>query len=143
VYLGACQAMDGFDRSAIGDWDAALEAGFDRVLLAPLVADAHLRSGNPRAAAALADSVLRDHPGHPALVRARAAASLAEGQPAEALALLYADAQQPQDPDAHYIVLRALFDGVARKTATATDVARFGTLAQAYLTRRLCRSGWR
>jgi predicted transcriptional regulator len=135
VFLAACQAMDGFDRSAIGDWDAALEAGFDRVLLAPFIADAHLRAGNAKAAAALADSVLREHPGHPGLVRSRAAAHVAEGRPAEALALLPAEAQA-QDLDTHYIVLRALFDGVARKTAPAADPSRFAALAQAYVDRK-------
>jgi predicted Zn-dependent protease len=136
VFLGACQAIDGFDRSAIGDWEAALEAGVDRVLLVPLIADAQLRSGNPRAAAALVESVLREHPGHAALVRSRAAAHLAEGRAAEALALLPSDVETLKDSDAHYIVLRALFEGVARRTATAAELSRFTTLSHAYLDRK-------
>jgi hypothetical protein len=136
VFLGACQALDGFDRSAIGDWEAALDAGLPRAPLAALVADAHLRAGNPRAAAALADAELRDRPGDSALVRSRAAAHLAEGRPADALTLLPSGDAPPEDADAHYIVLRALFEGVARRTAPAADIARFETLARAYVERK-------
>jgi Tetratricopeptide repeat len=136
VYLAACQAIDGYDRSAIGDWEAAIEAGIDRSALVPLLVDAHLRLGNSAAAQALAAAFLAEHPGDPAVTRGMAAALLATGRSADAIALLDASRiDAAGDPDTQYVLLKALFEHALNPAGAAKpdSTERFHKLARAYV----------
>ena len=137
VFLAACQAIDGYDRSAVADWDAAIEGGVDRTVLTPLLIDAHLRLGDAEAASTLANRLLSERPGDPAAVRGLAAAHVAAGRSADAITVLDANRiDASADPDTHYLMLKALFTSAMSKSgpgAEPSGIERFTRLAQAYI----------
>jgi hypothetical protein len=133
ILMGATRALDGNDREAIAAWDAAIAAGADAGAIAPLLVDALLRQGNATRAVELAQRAASVDPG---LVRRLAAAHLAAGRHADALRSLDARlAQQPDDPDAQWLALHALFAGFVNGSGPGSDAAgraRIGELAARY-----------
>jgi hypothetical protein len=135
LMLGAVRVLEGNDRDAIAAWEAAVEAGTDAQVVAPLVADALLRQGDAARAVAVAErSVDADHPD---IVRRLAAGQIALGRHADAIRVLEAAlARDPTDTEAQWLVLRALFAGFVAGTGPGADSAgraRLVALADQYV----------
>jgi hypothetical protein len=122
-YAGGCFAISGNDREAVAAWRESLSAGVPPAIVAPLLADAHLRLGEPARVREIAERYANDIRGDsitPRLARMH----LAEGRHEDALALLqpYLDTN-PGDLDAQYVRLHALFTGFVRGSGTGATPA--------------------
>lgn len=136
ILAGGLRALEGNDREALAAWDAALDAGGSRPILAPLMMNAWLRLGEPGRAVALGRAALT--PGaDPALARRLAAALVADRRHAEAVKTLDRHlALDPADSDAQWLLLHALFAEFATAAPAAADTAaqtRFGEIAARYI----------
>jgi predicted Zn-dependent protease len=134
---GAVRAVEGRERDALTAWRAAMKAGFDVAALTPLILDSHLRLSEAPQALELATRAVAARPGDPVLRRGLAVAQMASKQEAEAIAGLEAlVADQPEDQDARWLLMHALFAGhVSGQGAGATTQGkqRLRELAQAYV----------
>jgi hypothetical protein len=137
VLLGASRALAGNDREAIGAWQVARDEGFDAEVMAVLLIDAHMRLGEAARATEVAGAASSGGPPAPALARRVAMIHLASQREAEAVAALEPLLQEhPDDVDAQWLMLQALFTGLVRGTGPASDAAgraRFGALALRYI----------
>jgi hypothetical protein len=137
VVEGAVRAAEGRHREALATWTAAVTAGFDSVAMAPLLVDSHLRLGETAQALELASRSLSAHPTVPQLRRAMATAQLASNLESEAISGLDAHlAEHPDDQDARWLLIHALFAGYVRGQgpgATPQGRQRLGELAQTYV----------
>lgn len=131
---GAVRAIEGNDREALARWDAARAAGVSDGVLVPLMMEAHLRLGDTGRAIALGSAP--EVAGDVEVRRRMAAALLAAERLAEAIALLDAVlALQPDDLEAQWLLLRALFTGWVRGQGPGADAegrARLAGLAARY-----------
>jgi hypothetical protein len=134
---GAVRAIEGRERDALTAWTAAMNAGFDAAALTPLLVDSHLRLGEAPSALELATRAVAAQPGNSVLRRGLAAAQMASKQEADAIAGLEAlVTEQPEDQDARWLLLHALFAGhVSGQGASTTPQGkqRLRDLAQAYI----------
>ena len=137
VLLGASRALAGQDREALASWQAAVGAGVDETALRPLLMDAYLRQSDNQRATELGVAALAAHPGDATLIARVAAAHIAAGRPPEALALLERRLDgHPDDLDAQWLTLHALFAGFVRGDGPGSDAAgreRFKAIAKQYI----------
>ena len=112
--IGAARAAQNRDTDAIAAWQAALAAGDAPASTRALLVEALLRRGDhARAIAVITDAGATA--ASPALVRLTAATHLAAGRAAEAIAVLDAHlAANPQDAEAHWLLIHALFAEVVK-----------------------------
>jgi hypothetical protein len=104
--MGAARAVGGRDVEAIAAWEAARQAGFPRPAIDRLIAEAYLRQNDfDRAAAAFGE-----RPTDARSLATFAATRIATRRPADAAAVLETTlAQQPNDVEAHWLLVHALF----------------------------------
>lgn len=130
--IGAARAMQGRDPDAIAAWQAAIEGGLKSSLLAPFLIDAYLRRGDGARAAAVVAAELGGRAPEGSWIRAAAATALATDKDRDAIAVLDARlAQQPNDAEAQWLLLHALYASIVRG-GDAGNVQRFTKAAQAY-----------
>ena len=132
--IGAVRATQNREPDAIAAWQSARDEGLSAV--APFLVDAYLRHGDASRAAALVSAELGGRPPDGPWARALAATHLASGRDRDALLVLDARlAQSPDDTDARWLQLQALYGRIVRsdKSAAAADRERFLTAAQAYV----------
>jgi hypothetical protein len=132
VLSGAARAMQLRDADAISAWQEAIAAGAPRSLVAPLLLEAYLRRNDYTRAAA----VVSDMKGAAAgWSRGVAAVLIATQKEDEAIALLETRlATSPNDADAQWLLLHALFAQLARNSSAPPAAReRFSTLARAYV----------
>ncbi len=130
----AVRATQNRDPDAIAAWQSAKDEGFPAVSL--FLVDACLRRGDAARAAALVSSELAGRPAEGVWIRALAATPLATGRDQEALTVLDAQlAQTPDDSDARWLQLQALYGRLVRSgpVNVSAERARFRTAAQAYI----------
>ena len=123
---GATHAIDGRDRDAFAAWEAAVAAGIDGSLLAPLMIDAALRQGNTERAISLGTPAMASRPSDAVLTRRVAASHLAGNEAQAALALLnpLLD-REPGDGEAQWLRLHAEFmEMIAGEIGNAPPQAR-------------------
>ena len=134
--LGAIRATEGNDRDAIVAWETAIANGTEPTAIWPLMIDAWLRQGDTARAIELARRGLAAAPDHPRFTRQLATAYLSSKQPETALQVLDAHlARHPDDVEAQWLVLHALFAGYVEGTgpgASESGRARIGELAARY-----------
>ncbi|MFA5907400.1 MAG: hypothetical protein WC815_01350 [Vicinamibacterales bacterium] len=134
---GAVRATQNRDPDAITAWLLATEAGLPSSVAAPFLVDAYLRRGDGTRAAAMVSAELAGRPADGPWTRALAATHLATGRDRDAIAVLDARlAQAPDDADARWLLLQALYGSIVRGTnppGSRADGDRFMTLARAYL----------
>lgn len=131
--IGAVRATQNRDPDAIAAWQSAKDEGWSAVV--PFLADAYLRRGDGGRAAALVTSEMAGRPNGPH-ARTLAASHLAAQRDLEALAVLDARlAQSPDDLDARWLQLQALFGRIVRsvKPEAAPERERFKAATQVYL----------
>ena len=129
--IGAARAMQGRDPDAIAAWQAAIEGGLRSSIVTLFLIDAQLRRGDAARAAALVTAELGGRPPEGAWVRALAVTGIATGKDREAIAVLDARlAQQPNDAEAQWLLLHALYASVVRGDKGNTP--RFTKTARAY-----------
>lgn len=137
VFLGACRALEGNDREALVSWQTAIDRSLDLPLVAPLMIDAYLRQRDLTRAGQLINAAQAAASSDPSLSRAAAALLVAQGQEAEAVTLMEARlSTQPDDVDAQYVLLHALFAGFVHKRGPgshADGIERFRVLANRYV----------
>jgi len=136
VVLGAASAAAGDDKSAVTMWNQARDAGIEDVGVAGLLVDAYMRQGDVARATAMARAALDAQPGSAAAARGLAAARVAAGQYAEALAVLDGLTSPTSDPDTDFLVVHALYGGLVGETApgnTATGRERLQAVGQRYI----------
>jgi tetratricopeptide (TPR) repeat protein len=137
VLLGGLRALEGNDRDALASWTSAIASGIDAAALRPLLMDTYLRQGDHQRATELGAAALAATPDDPMLVRCVAATHLAAGRLPAALAVLERRLQaEPEDIDAQWLTLHALFTGFVEGDgpgAGAADIERFKTLARRYI----------
>jgi hypothetical protein len=134
--IGAARAAQGRDADAIAAWQAAIDAGMPASVVAPFLVDAYLRRGEGARAAALIAAQLAGRPAEGPWARAAAASAIAVGKDADAIAVLDARlAQQPDDREAQWLLLHALYASLVRtpEGATSANRERFTRAAQAYV----------
>ena len=131
IIRGALRALEGNDREALSAWDAAVSGGASPVALTPLVVHAALRLGDTSRALATARQALKAGTTEPAVTPYLAAALIAAGQHADALRILDPHLMtQPDDRDAQWLALHALFSGFASGEGPGSDDAGRARLAQ-------------
>lgn len=106
VLIGAARAISGRDVEAVAAWEAARQAGFPRPAIDRLIAEAYLRQKDfARAAAAIGE-----RPSGPKSLLTFAATRIATRRPADAIAALESMlAQRPDDREAHWLLVHALY----------------------------------
>jgi hypothetical protein len=113
--IGAARAMQGRDPDAIAAWQAAIDGGLRSSIVTPFLIDAYLRRGETARAAALVTAELAGRTPEGIWIRALAATNIATGKEREAIAVLDARlAQQPNDAEAQWLLLHALYASVVR-----------------------------
>lgn len=111
-WLGASLALDARDEDALTAWRAAAAAGWPAALLAVPMAEAEVRMGRLEQAAASARAAMAAGVSSPGLVHIAAAADLAARRFASAAEVLApALTTDPNDPEAQWLMLHALFAG--------------------------------
>jgi hypothetical protein len=141
-WMGACLAIERKDEDAVAAWRAALEGGWPAALVHAPLAEALVRLGRMKDAGQIAKQSLAAGSTEPALVRLSAAADIAAGQLAPAVATLDAHlGRSPDDLDAQWLMLHALFAGVVK--ADEPGAAPDGRVRFAELTDRYIGSGGR
>ena len=129
---GAARAMDSRDADAIAAWQEALTAGAPKQLVVPQLVDAYLRRGDYQRAAPLVAEMkgARD-----SWSRGAAAVLIATQKESDAIAMLDARlAAAPDDQDAQWLLLHALFSQMARSNNGPPALReRFATAARAYI----------
>ena len=134
---GGLRAFEGNDREALAAWHSAIDSGLPRATLGPVMVDAYLRQGDNARASELAQSTLAARPGDPEMTRRLAATHIAAGQIALATPLLEQQLQlQPDDVDAQWLLLHALFAGYVNGEGAARDSSfrsRFKDVAARYI----------
>ena len=134
---GGLRAFEGNDREALAAWQRAVDAGLPGATLGPLMVDAYLRQGDSTRATELAQTTLATRPGDPEMVRRLASAHIAAGQMPLAIPLLDQRLQQqPDDLDAQWLLLHALFSGYVKGDGAANETAgraRFKEVAARYI----------
>ncbi|MGE0361924.1 MAG: tetratricopeptide repeat protein [Vicinamibacterales bacterium] len=136
ILLGASSALAGDDKAAVTMWNQARDAGIDDVSVAALLIDAYMRQGDVARATAMARAALDAQPGTAAAARGLAAARIAAGQYADALAVLDGLTTATPDPDTDFLVVHALYGGLVGDTApgnTATGRDRLRAVGQRYI----------
>ena len=132
--IGAVRATQGRDPDAIAAWQAVTDEGLH--IAAPFLVDAYLRLGDGARASALVSAELAGRPAQGAWARPLAASHLAAGRDQDALLVIEARlAQSPDDAEARWLQLQALFGRIVRndKSAAAPERERFLTAAPAYI----------
>jgi Tetratricopeptide repeat len=134
---GGLRAFEGNDREALAAWQRAVDAGLPGATLGPVMFDAYLRQGDSTRAGELAQTTLATRPGDPAMMRRLASAHIAAGHMALAIPLLDQRLQQqPDDLDAQWLLLHALFSGYVKGDGGANETAgraRFKEVAAPYI----------
>jgi hypothetical protein len=127
---GAARATQNRDQDAIAAWEVARSDGFPPAVLAPLLADAYLRRGDPKGAA---EAVPASGSGDDAeWTRALAATRIATGREGDAVTALDARlARYPDDLDARWLLLHALYSDLVN--GNRDRHARFVAEAQRYI----------
>ena len=147
VLLGGLRALEGNDRDALASWTSAIASGIDAAALRPLLMDTYLRQGDHQRATELGAAALAATPDDPMLVSRVAATHLAAGRLPAALAVLERRLQaDPEDIDAQWLTLHALFTGFVKGDgpgASAADIGRFKTLARRYIGPTVATPRWR
>jgi hypothetical protein len=137
LYLGACRALEGNDRDAVASWQTALDGGLPPAIVTPLLIDAYMRLGDLTKAGELAQRAAINGVPDPAVVRGSAAVLVAQGREIDAMPLLEQHlATHPDDLDAQYVMLHALFASFVHGKGigtTAQGKERFKTLARTYV----------
>jgi hypothetical protein len=136
LVLGATSALNGDDKAAITAWNQARDGGVDEASVATLLVDAYVRQGDVARAMAMARAALDAQPGSIAAARGLAAASIAAGKYAEALAVLDAVTTAVPDTDTDFLVAHALYGGFVGQTApgaTPTGRERLQAVGQRYI----------
>jgi hypothetical protein len=136
-WMGACLAIERKDKDAVAAWQAALDGGWPSALVHPPMTEALVRLGRIEEAGRLAKQALEAGTTEPALVRLASAADIAAGRLAPAVTTLDAHlVRSPDDVDAQWLMLHALFAGVvtgAEPGSTPDGRARFVELARRYI----------
>jgi len=135
LLLGATYALGGDDKAAVEAWNQARDGGVDDVSVATLLVDAYIRQGDVARATAIARAAVDAQPGNAATTRGLAAARIAAGQYAEALAGLDGIAAAGE-PETDFLVLHALYGGFVGDTApgnTATGRDRLRVVGARYV----------
>lgn len=104
--------------------------------MATLLVDAYVRQGDVARATAMARAALDAQPGNAAAARGLAAARIAAGQYADALAALDGITAAAAEPETDFLVLHALYGGFVGDTApgnTATGRDRLQAVGQRYV----------
>jgi hypothetical protein len=128
---GAVRATQRRDAEAIAAWQAAHDAGWSAAT--PFLVDACLRRDEGTRAAALLAAEPQGRPTDATWSRLVAATHLATGRDADAIVELEARlAQVPDDTDAQWLLLQALYGQIVRNNRGDRD--RFKAAAQAYIT---------
>ena len=122
LLLGATHALGGDDRAAVGAWNQARDSGVDDASVATLLVDAYVRQGDVARATAIARAALDAQPGNAAAARDLAAARIAAGHYADALAGLDGIAAA-REPETDFLVLHALYAGFVGDTAPGNTPA--------------------
>lgn len=134
---GGLRAIEGNDREALAAWQRAVDGGLPRATLGPLMVDAYLRQGDSTRAGELAQTTLATRPGDPEMMRRLASAHIVAGQMTLAIPLLDQRLQQqPDDLDAQWLLLHALFSGYVKGDGNANETAgraRFKEVAARYI----------
>jgi tetratricopeptide (TPR) repeat protein len=137
LYVGACRALERNDRDAIEAWGEALAGEVPAAIPIPLIMRAYLRLGEPARAIEIAQRLVTSGAPATSIVSATAAAHIAEGREEDAIAMLLPYlATHPDDLDAQYSLLHALFAGFVRGQgvgATPDGRERFRRMARAYV----------
>ena len=132
--IGAVRATQNRDPEAIVAWQSARDEGL--ALSAPLLVDAYLRGGDATRAAEVVSTELAGRPAEGVWARALAATHLSAGRDQDALLVLDARlAQTPDDTDARWWQLQALYGRIVRndQSAAAPEREHFLTAAPAYI----------
>lgn len=136
-YFGVARAFEANDRDAIAAWQAALDSGMPAPIVTPFLIDAHIRAGDLTRADDLSRTLAASATPHASIRRALATIHIAQGREGEAIPLIEKDlAAQPDDVEAQYVLLHALFAGHVNARgagATAEGRERFRALAQKYI----------
>ena len=128
---GAVRATERRDAEAIAAWQAAHDAGWSAAT--PFLVDACLRRAEGTRAAALLAAEPQGRPTDATWSRLLAATHLATGRDADAIVGLEARlAQAPDDADAQWLLLQALYGQIVRNNRGDRD--RFTRAAEAYIT---------
>lgn len=128
--IGAVRATQNRDVDAIAAWQSAKAEGL--TVVAPFLVDAYLRRHEGPRAAALLSAELGVGPADDRWVRPLAATHLATGREQDAIALLERRlARAPDDVDAQWLLLQALYGQIVRTDRGDRD--RFRSAAQAYI----------
>jgi hypothetical protein len=133
VYLGACYAVGGRDREAVGAWQTALAMGHDDIELYQWLTPALLRLRESAEAGELIAEALGRWPADATLRRQRLIATLLDGRTAEALATI--DTLQTPDAELLFVALSLLNQAAiaGRPIVSAEDdVRRLRAYAAAY-----------
>ncbi|MGH9384168.1 MAG: hypothetical protein ACRD2N_07785 [Vicinamibacterales bacterium] len=135
AFIGAVRALEGREADAIGAWRAALDAGMPPPLITPFLINAYLRRAEPSQAVLLqpTSSAGRDWSREQATIR------ISSGRESEAIPLLEARlASHPDDVDAEWLLLHALFANLVHSQASGPNPAvaeKFARAAQIYVER--------
>lgn len=137
LFVGACRALERNDKDAVAAWSDALAGEAPADVVVPLLIDAHVRLGEHARALQLARGLLvGDVPPRP-IAAGMAAALIAGGQVDDAVRLITRHlAANPDDQDARYALLHALFAGHVRGQgvgSTRDGQEQFRTAATAYI----------
>lgn len=136
LLLGAALALQGRDDDAIESWTAALSGGVPARIVNSLLVNAYLRQKESAKAMALAGAPSLGAEGWS---RDLVAASIAAGRSADAIPLLERRlSDQPDDTDAQWLLIHALYAGIVRDMTAHTEPApgRFAEVARAYIARQ-------
>lgn len=137
LYLGAARALETNDRDAVAAWQSALDAGMPSAIVTPLLADAYIRLGDIARAFDLARSLVVNGVADASILRPLATIHIAQGRESEAIPLIDRHlAAHPDDVEAQYVLLHALFAGHVNKRgsgATTEGRERFRSVAEKYV----------
>jgi hypothetical protein len=130
---GAARAAQLRDADAIAAWQEALAAsGSNRPLITALMIDAHLRRNDAARAASLLGNVTIT--AQTPWSRSLAAVLIASQKEDDAIRLLEPRlSATPDDRDAQWLMLHALFAKLTREPVAAPARARFLALARSYI----------
>lgn len=138
IMRGGQRAGQGNDVEAIEIWQAAIDAGADRAVVTPLLVDALLRRGEAARAIAAVRQAGEAGAHDPQLTRQLAAAHMALERREEALEILERHLEgAPDDADAQWLAIHALFAGFAKSDGPGSDEsgrARLMDLLAKYIT---------